>query len=105
VGGTESQEKYGGQTGPRYKTIEKDRQKQAVLFLRDNAFTTPTYLLRDDILRYIEPDGALPRINTAQTSVLNFLLNDRRLERVVEDAAMAGALRAYSVGHIGGAGT
>jgi len=100
VGGTESQEKYGGQTGPRYKTIEKDRQKQAVLFLRDNAFTTPTYLLRDDILRYIEPDGALPRINTAQTSVLNFLLNDRRLERVVEYAAMAGPEGAYSLGEM-----
>jgi hypothetical protein len=88
VGGTESQEKYGGQTGPRYRTIARDRQKQAVLFLRDNAFKTPDYFLRDDILRYIEPEGALPRINGAQTSILNFLLNDRRLERVVEYAAM-----------------
>jgi hypothetical protein len=100
VGGTESQEKYGGQTGPRYRTIAKERQKQAVLFLRDNAFTTPTYFLRDDILRYIEPDGALPRINTAQTSVLNFLFNDRRLERVVEYAAMAGPEGAYPLGEL-----
>jgi hypothetical protein len=100
VGGAESQEKYGGQTGPRYKPISKERQKQAVLFLRDNAFTTPTYFLRDDILRYIEPEGALPRINTAQTSVLNFLLGDRRLERVVEYAAMAGPEGAYSLGEM-----
>jgi hypothetical protein len=100
VGGTESQEKYGGQTGPRYRTIAKERQKQATLFLRDNAFATPQYFLRDDILRYIEPDGALQRINTAQTSVLNFLLNDRRLERVIEYAAMAGPEGAYSLGEM-----
>jgi hypothetical protein len=101
VGGTESQEKYGGQSGPRYKPISRARQKQAVDFLNANAFATPTYFLRDDILRYVEVEGALRRINTAQTNILNFLLNDRRLERVVEYAALAPSSDAgYSLGDL-----
>jgi hypothetical protein len=89
VGGVQAQEKYGGQDGPRYIPQPAAKQREAVRFLNENAFTTPTYFLRDDILRRIEVEGALQRINTAQTSVLNALLNDRRLERVVEFAALA----------------
>jgi hypothetical protein len=101
VGGTESQEKYGGQAGPRYRPISRDRQKQAVAFLNQNAFTTPTYFIRDDILRYIEVEGVLRRINGAQANVLNALLNDRRLERVIEYSALASSAdAAYSLGDL-----
>lgn len=89
VGGVQAQEKYGGQDGPRYIPQPAAKQREAVRFLNENAFATPTYFLRDDILRRIEVEGALQRINAAQTSVLNALLNDRRLERVVEFAALA----------------
>jgi hypothetical protein len=89
VGGAQAQEKYGGQDGPRYIPQPAAKQREAVRFLNENAFRTPTYFLRDDILRRIEVEGALQRINAAQTSVLNALLNDRRLERVVEFAALA----------------
>jgi len=60
-----------------------------VKFLVDNAFATPTYFLRDDILRKIEVEGALRRINGAQTAVLGALFNDRRMERMVEFPALA----------------
>jgi hypothetical protein len=101
VGGTESQEKYGGQQGPRYKPISRARQKEAVTFLNANAFATPAYFLRDDVLRYIEVEGALRRINNAQNGVLTALLNDRRLERVIEYGAMsANPQDAYSLGDL-----
>ena len=58
-------------------------------FLNENAFATPTFFLRDSILRLIEVEGALRRINQAQAGVLNTLFNDRRLERVVEFEATA----------------
>ena len=64
---------------------------QAVRFLNDNAFTTPTYFFQDDILRRIEVEGALRRVNQAQSSVLNQLLDDRRLERLIEHYALAAA--------------
>ncbi len=91
VGGADAQEKYAGQDGPRYRPWPRARQKEAVRFLNQNAFTTPSFFLVDDILRRIEVEGALRRINQAQTSVLNTLFNDRRLERLEEFQALAAA--------------
>jgi hypothetical protein len=93
VGGTDAQEKYAGQDGPRYKPLSKARQKEAVRFLQENAFATPTYFLRDDILRYIEVDGALRRINQQQSSILGQLFNDRRMERLIEFEALPATRR------------
>jgi hypothetical protein len=91
VGGADAQEKYAGQAGPRYRPWPRARQKEAVRFLNENAFATPTFFLTDSILRLIEVEGALHRINQAQTGVLTALFNDRRLERVVEFEALARA--------------
>jgi hypothetical protein len=90
VGGADAQEKYAGQgDGTRYKPWPRTRQKEAVTFLNANAFATPSFFLTDDVLRRIEVEGALRRINQAQASVLNTLFNDRRLERLVEFEALA----------------
>jgi len=89
VGGTNAQEKYGGQAGVRYVPLSRARQKEAVRFLNENAFATPTFFLDAEVLRRIEVEGALRRINAAQASVINALFNDRRLERVIEFDALA----------------
>ncbi|MBK8250047.1 MAG: zinc-dependent metalloprotease [Gemmatimonadetes bacterium] len=89
VGGTDAQEKYVGQDGPRYVPLSRARQKEAVKFLNDNAFATPTYFLVPEILRRIEVEGALRRINQQQAGILGGLLNDRRMERLVEFEALA----------------
>ncbi len=93
VGGADAQEKYGGQEGARYRPWPRARQAEAVRFLNQNAFTVPTYFLVDDVLRKIAVEGALARINQAQTSVLNTLFNNRRLERLVEFEALAASRR------------
>lgn len=101
IGGADAQEKYAGQDGPRYKPWPRARQKEAVKFLNDNAFATPTYFLDPEILRRIEVEGALRRINQQQASILSGLFNDRRLERVIEfssvDARSGGG---YSLGEM-----
>ena len=89
VGGTDAQEKYVGQDGPRYVPLSRARQKEAVKFLNDNAFATPTYFLVPEILRRIEVEGALRRINQQQAGILGGLFNDRRMERLVEFEALA----------------
>jgi hypothetical protein len=89
VGGTDAQEKYAGQDGVRYKPLSKARQQQAVQFLQEHAFATPTHFLVPDILRRIEVEGALRRINQQQAGVLSSLFTDRRLERLIEFDAMA----------------
>lgn len=101
VGGADAQEKYAGQDGPRYRPWPRARQREAVRFLNENAFTTPTYFLVDDILRRIEVEGAIQRINQAQAGVLTTLLNDRRLERLIEHEALAADRRdAYALGEM-----
>jgi hypothetical protein len=89
VGGADAQEKYAGQTGPRYQPWPRARQREAVQFLNENAFATPTFFLTDEILRLIEVEGALRRINQAQAGILNTVINDRRLERLIEFEALA----------------
>jgi hypothetical protein len=93
VGGTDAQEKYAGQAGERYKPLPKARQKEAIRFLNENAFVTPTHFVRDDILRYIEVEGALRRINQSQSGILSTLFNDRRMERLIEFEALPATRR------------
>jgi hypothetical protein len=101
VGGADAQEKYAGQDGGRYAPIPRERQKDALRFLNENAFATPQFFLLDDILRKIEVEGALRRINQAQAGVLTTLFNDRRLERLVEFEALAADKRsAYTLGEM-----
>jgi hypothetical protein len=89
VGSSDSQEKYGGQPGPRFTPVSRSRQRAAVSFLAANAFRTPEFLLDSAILRRIEPDGALRRIGSAQARVLLQLLDDDRLTRLAENSALA----------------
>jgi hypothetical protein len=71
VGGFNSQQKHAGQTGVRFAPIPREKQAHAVGFLNANAFEVPAWAINPDILRRIEPVGALDRIRTGQQRVLN----------------------------------
>jgi hypothetical protein len=101
VGGSESREKYGSQPGPRFTPVSRDRQRRAVSFLSSNAFQTPHYLLDQSVLRRIEANGALRRVGSAQSRVLNALLDSDRLDRLAEYQALATRKTAvYSLGEM-----
>jgi hypothetical protein len=91
VGGFNSQQKHIGQTGVRFTPVPRPRQAEAVKFLLDNAFQTPQFMLKPDILRLIQPAGAMARVRTAQNSVMNSLLQNARMDRLTEQAATDGA--------------
>ncbi len=95
VGGFNSQEKVVGQEGRIFNLIPKDRQQAAVKYLLDAAFTTPTWMIDEEILRRIEPVGVIDRIRTAQNRVLTNLLSSPRYTRLAEQEALDGAM-AYS---------
>ncbi len=97
-GSSTGQEKYGSQPGARFTPAPRDRQKAAVRFLQDNLFKTPTWLLDPAILRRLEPDGALARINNGQRGILGSLMTEDRLARLVEYEALPGASNTYSLG-------
>jgi hypothetical protein len=90
VGGFNSQERHIGQTGPRFTPVPAAHQREAVKFLNDNVFATPTWAIDKDIARRIEPVGTLNRIGNAQERVLNSLLSSARFARLAEQNALDG---------------
>jgi len=74
----------------RFVIVPKERQMAAVRFLNENAFATPSWAVKAEILRRIEPSGALARVNAAQERVLNSLLSNPRFGRLVEQEALDG---------------
>jgi hypothetical protein len=91
VGGFSSQQKHIGQQGVRFTPIPRESQANAVRFLNENAFATPEWAIKPEILRRIEPIGVLERVRTGQQRVLNSLLNPTRIARLVEQEALDGA--------------
>ena len=87
IGSAETQERYG--TGVRFTPVSEARQKQAMQFLASNAFRVPAYLLDRELLRRMEQEGVINRIRNAQASVLNTLLAASRLNRLIENEALA----------------
>jgi hypothetical protein len=91
VGGFHSQEKYGGQEGVLFSPVPKQKQAEAVRFLNENAFTTPAWAIKPEVLRRTQAAGALDLIKASQLRVLNSLMNGARFNRLVEQEAMDGA--------------
>jgi hypothetical protein len=89
VGGGTVQYKSGSQTGPVYTALSRSRQADAVRFINDNVFETPTWLIRPEIAARIESSGMITRINGGQMRVMNSLFQDARLNRLLEGEALA----------------
>jgi hypothetical protein len=91
IGGFHSQQKHIGQQGVLFTPIPRDRQVGAVRFLNENAFATPDWAIKPDLLRRIEPVGVLDRVRAAQQRVLNSLLSTARIGRLVEQETLDGS--------------
>jgi uncharacterized protein DUF4953/uncharacterized protein DUF5117/uncharacterized protein DUF5118 len=87
VGGVYQFTKYAGQTGRVYQPVPRAKQAEAVQFLNDNVFTTPSFFFDPEILRRIEPTGFVERVRQRQTAVLNLVFQDSRLSRLAEQSA------------------
>ncbi|MFL5636323.1 MAG: zinc-dependent metalloprotease [Gemmatimonadaceae bacterium] len=98
VGGEMVQYKSGSQSGAVYTPLSKARQQEAMRFINENVFQTPSYLIQPAIARRIEAGGMITRITNAQARVLTSLLNDARLNRLIENEALASSRQdAYSL--------
>ncbi len=89
IGSSYKQEKLVGQKGVVWQNVEPKRQKEALQFLLDNAYTTPTWLLDESITRKIESNGSLSRVGNAQARSLASVVSNDRLARMIELEAMA----------------
>jgi hypothetical protein len=97
VGGVYRDEKYPSQSGVIYTPVPRETQAGAVRFLLENAFTTPTFFFDQEVLRRIEPSGSVDRIRVRQAALLNTVLNDARLNRLVEQEAVLPDGQSYTV--------
>ena len=88
VGAFDSRQVHGGQNAVRFTPVPPERQADAVGFLNDYAFQTPSFMIRPELLRRIEPSGVLARVRNSQRSVLSFLLDGARFTRLVEQNSL-----------------
>jgi hypothetical protein len=88
IGGEAVQYKSGSQPGVVYTPLSRARQQEAMRFINENVFQTPTYLIQPAIARRIEAAGMITRITNAQARVLTSMLNDGKLNRLLENEAL-----------------
>lgn len=84
IGGVYQTRKTSDQSGWVYTPVSKDYQKQAMQFLNEHAFSTPAWLLDEDILRRIEHNGAVERIKNLQAGILRSTMNPGAMIRLTE---------------------
>ncbi len=94
IGGVQVDFKSADQDGAVFTIVPKARQKAAVQFLSDNAFTTPEWLTPNEILARLGPPLGPTSISNRQAGVLTQLLQVGRLTRL-SDAESFDPTNAY----------
>ena len=84
VGGRYANSKITDQDEPIYTPVPRDKQEEAVQFVIDEVFVSPTWIADPEILRRIEHAGALERVRGRQVAFLNQMLDPRRMQRIIE---------------------
>src|SRR5690606_29482399 len=96
VGGVYEIYKSSGQGEPVYSHTDKAVQQEAVKFLNEELFKTPTWLIEEEIVARTQDFGMLERVRSLQVTSLNGLLDWGRLGRVIENEALNGK-EAYTI--------
>lgn len=93
VGGVYETPKLASQSGPVYEMVPLEVQHNALDFIKEHVFTTPTWLVDTMILARVG-DSPTQVIARSQDKVLDYLLSTNTVSRLAVNEAMYGA-RAY----------
>ena len=88
VGGVWEWQRTADEGKPVYELVPADRQRAAVAFINDQIFTTPEWLLEEEILNRISPAGVAAKIERLQGSALGTLMEVGRLNRLAEQGQL-----------------
>jgi hypothetical protein len=99
IGGMNENFKTYDQNGPVYDFVNKDRQRDAVLFFNKQLFTTPYWLIDSQELRKFDNGVMIGRIKSVQVGTLSGVLSPFRLARMYDNEAKNGA-NAYTVAEL-----
>ncbi|WP_405292522.1 zinc-dependent metalloprotease [Algibacter sp. Ld11] len=90
VGGVYENYKTADQEGAVYSHVNKAHQKNCLLFLNNQLFETPKWLISPEINDKIQSSGIIERINAVQARTLNNLLSTSRMQRMIENESLNG---------------
>jgi len=85
IGGVYEYYKTYDQEGAVYTHVDAEKQERAMEFLQEQLFTTPEWMINQDIFNKIEFDGNIERIRGMQERTLNNLLDFGRMARLMEN--------------------
>ncbi|MFN4084474.1 MAG: zinc-dependent metalloprotease [Spirosomataceae bacterium] len=71
-----------------FEVTPKAIQKEAVTFLNEQLFRTPTWLLDQNIMNKIRPETGVEAIKSIQVSTLNSVLSGDRVVRLIESTTL-----------------
>ncbi len=96
IGGVYEHYKAAGQDGAVYTYVDKDYQKNALKFINNQLFTTPSWLIDKTIFSNIEYSGSVERVRRLQERTLNNILSLGKMARLIENETLNGS-DAYSL--------
>ena len=96
IGGVYEHFKTSDQEGAVYTHVDLATQKEALNFVMDELFKTPTWLLDDNIFSKTEFSGSVERVRSLQARTLNSILDAGRMQRMIENETTNKA-KAYSL--------
>ncbi|RAJ07967.1 zinc-dependent metalloprotease [Arenibacter echinorum] len=96
IGGVYEHYKTYDQEGAVYTPVVKDHQKNCLLFVQEQLFQTPEWLIVPNIFNKIEYSGSVERIRSLQVRTLENILSLGKLARMIENQTLNGA-EAYSL--------
>ncbi len=91
IGGVYQYNKTYEQEGAVFSHVPRERQMNSMEFLHQQLFTTPYWMLDQEILSRIKAAGSVEKIRSMQVRSLNNLLSFDRLARVIENETLNGA--------------
>jgi hypothetical protein len=96
VGGVVQTDYHAGRGSAVYEPVLHDKQMRAVNWVAANILTPPNWLIPNDVMSRLSGESGVNRIAGLQSSALNQLLNNGRINRMLDNEARHGA-NAYTV--------
>ena len=96
IGGVYEHYKTYDQEGAVYTPVDREHQKNCLLFVQEQLFQTPEWLIVPNIFNKIEYSGSVERIRSLQVRTLDNILSLGKLARMIENQTLNGT-DAYSL--------
>ncbi|MEM8999887.1 MAG: zinc-dependent metalloprotease [Bacteroidota bacterium] len=99
IGGVYEHYRTADQDGAVYTHVDQDHQKNCMVFLQEQLFETPKWLIDQEIFNNIQYSGSVERIRALQVSTLNNILHLGKMARIIENETANGT-NAYGLLHM-----